>query len=129
MAKRHKRAMKVLGAMAMAGAMAFASAAQADTLRRTASNPHFTVDTPGATVTMTWFAPVPTSVVISRYSGGFNSNPAQTVVYEGPPPPSISLTGGGRTGGGRYTIKALNASGKWMPFTVTVVGPKTVKNW
>ncbi|MDG2004377.1 MAG: hypothetical protein P8J20_13705 [Novosphingobium sp.] len=127
--KRHSSATKALSALALIGSMAFATTAQADTFSRTANNPHFTVNTPGATITMTWFAPVPASVEISRYSGDYNSNPASTVVYDGPPPPSISLTGGGRTGGGRYTIKAKNAAGVSVPFTVTVVGPSTVKNW
>jgi hypothetical protein len=129
MTRRHSSAMKALSALALLGSIAFASTAQADTLSRTVSNPHFTVNSTGATITMTWFAPTPATVVIQRYTGGYNSNPANTIVYEGPPPPSISLTGGGRTGGGRYTIKAKNAAGANVPFTVTVVGPSTVKNW
>ncbi len=129
MAQISKFSTGVIGVVAVAWAIAGSAPLQADTLSRSQGNPHFTVDTPGATVTFNWFSPVPATIVLERYNGGYNSNPRSSIVYEGPPPASLSLTGGGRTGGGRYTIKAKNAAGNFTSFRVTVAGPKTVKNW
>jgi len=129
MTKLSTNVLKTACATSLIAVLAIPLAAQADTLRRTVSSPHFTVNSPGATINMTWYSPVPTTVVLQRYTGGYNSNPGSTIVYEGPPPSSLSLTGGGRTGGGRYTIRAKNAAGKYIGFTVEIVGPSTVKNW
>jgi len=115
------------GAAVLAAVTFTALPASADNFRLTNVSPHFTVYGQGANVSFTWYAPVPTTVEISRYSGGYSSNPSQTVVYSGPPPSSLGLTGGGRPSG-RYTIKNISGPGNYQ-FTVDMSGNSNLKTW
>lgn len=100
-----------------------APSASADTLMRSRYNPHFSNNRVGG-ITFRWVSPVPSRVIISRYNGGWNSNPSQQVVYDGAPPSSLTLQGGGTKGGGRYTITAPGQPN----FKVQISGPNIV-NW
>lgn len=95
--------------------------ASADTVKRSRYNPHFSNNKMG-TVTFRWVAPVPSTVKITRYAGGYSGKKAYQTVYEGPPPSQLTLQGGGTKGGGRYTIEAST------PFQVMTSGPYVV-NW
>ena len=117
--KKHTSALLAL----LAFLFILAPSASADTLMRSRSNPHFSNNSTG-NATFNWVAPVPNRVVIKRYTGGYNSNPSQQVVYDGPAPTSLFLQGGGTKGGGRFTIETPNQPA----LQVQMSGPYIV-NW